>query len=223
MMRDTKMIDPNALQPVRMVSYTRPCIDGLETPQQLIAYCARVSNPENQFNHETADRLIKYLVRNKHWSPLEMVDVTFEIETPRDIGRQILRHASFRFQEFSQRYAEALGFAEPRECRMQDETNRQNSLPCVDEALSQWWRITQETHIAIARKSYEEALSLGIAKECARVILPEGLTMSRMYMKGSIRSWIHYLEVRQDPTTQKEHRAIALAIAGSIKTIWGNP
>lgn len=205
---------------VRMVSYTTPCVDGLETPQQLIAYCARVSNPENQFNHETADRLIKYLIRNKHWSPLEMVDVTMEIEIPRDIGRQILRHASFRFQEHSQRYAEALGFAAPRECRLQDTSNRQNSLPCLDAELGMWWHGIQDKHIRAAERHYNEAIKRGIAKECARVILPEGLTLSRMYMKGSIRSWIHYLEVRQDPSTQKEHRAIALAIAGAIKTIW---
>jgi thymidylate synthase (FAD) len=207
-------------QSIRMISHTTPCIDGLETPQQLIAYCARVSNPENQFNHETADRLIKYLIRNSHWSPLEMVDVTFEIETTRDIGRQILRHASFRFQEFSQRYAEALGFSAPRECRLQDTTNRQNSLPCVDEELMEWWLGVQAECIDSAEYAYNEAIKRGIAKECARVILPEGLTMSRLYMKGSIRSWIHYLAVRQDPTTQKEHREIALAIANAIQTIW---
>ena len=208
---------------IRMVSYTKPCIDGLETPQQLIAYCARVSNPENQNNHETADRLIKYLIRNAHWSPLEMVDVTFEIEIPRDIGRQILRHASFRFQEFSQRYAEALGFSDPRECRLQDTKNRQNSLPCLDEALTQEWFARQTHVIELAEETYQWALDNGIAKECARVVLPEGLTMSRMYMKGSIRSWIHYLQVRKDPSTQKEHRAIALAIATAIETIWSQP
>lgn len=219
-------IDPAALlEPfnVRMVSFTTPCVDDLETPQQLIAYCARVSNPANQNSHETADRLIKYLIRNAHWSPLEMVDVTLEIEIPRDIGRQILRHASFRFQEFSQRYAEALGFCLPREARLQDATNRQNSLPTLDTELTTWWHNTQLKHIAMAQVDYEEALARGIAKECARVILPEGLTMSRMYMKGSIRSWIHYLAVRQDPTTQKEHRALALAIADAIKTIWSHP
>lgn len=205
---------------VRMISHTTPCVDGLSTPQQLVAYCARVSNPENQFNNQTADRLIAYLIRNKHWSPLEMVDVTFEIEVPRDIGRQILRHRSFSFQEFSQRYAEALGFSEPRECRLQDTANRQNSLPCMDEVLAGWWWSTQTMHIQMAEAHYEEAIARGIAKECARVILPEGLTMSRMYMKGSLRSWIHYLEVREDATTQKEHRDIARAIAAAILTIW---
>lgn len=222
---NTPMLDPAVVknQSVRMVSYTKPCVDGMETPQQLIAYCARVSNQENQLNHETADRLIKYLIRNKHWSPLEMVDVTLEIQTPRDIGRQILRHASFRFQEHSQRYAEAVGFAEPREARLQDETNRQNSLPCLDADLTAAWEEMQLEVIEFCDARYRRALDLGLAKECARVVLPEGLTMSRMYMKGSIRSWIHYLQVRQDPTTQKEHRLIALAVADAIKTIWSQP
>ena len=220
------MIDPaDLMEPhaVRMVSYTKPCADDLETPLQLIAYCARVSNPANQGNHETADRLIKYLIRNAHWSPLEMVDITLEIEIPRDIGRQILRHKSFFFQEFSQRYAEALGFSKPSEARLQDEKNRQNSLPCLDAELTQWWHDIQMFHIEQADKDYRAAIKRGLAKEVARKILPEGLTMSRMYMKGSIRSWIHYLAVRQDPTTQKEHRALAMAIAEAVKTIWSTP
>lgn len=217
------VFDASALAPVRMVSYTTPCIDGLETPQHLVAYCARVSNPKNQNNHDTADRLIRYLIRNKHWSPLEMVDVTFEIEIPRDIGRQILRHRSFTFQEFSQRYAEMIGFGSPRECRLQDEANRQNSLPCLDEELNAWWAQEQQGVMNHCGSVYWEAIRRGIAKETARVILPEGLTMSRMYMKGSLRSWIHYLEVRKDPSTQKEHRDIALAIARSIETIWSAP
>jgi thymidylate synthase (FAD) len=205
---------------MRLVSVTAPLIEGLETPTDLIAFCARVSNPDNQMNNATAAKLLAYLRRNKHWSPLEMVDATFEIEAPRDISRQILRHRSFSFQEFSQRYAEALGFSTPRECRMQDEKNRQNSLPCVDEELSKWWFDQQVAVIQITSGIYREALDKGIAKECARVILPEGLTMSRMYMKGSIRSWIHYMEVRKDMTTQKEHRDIAFGIAEAITQIF---
>lgn len=211
----------------RLISYTQPCVDGMTLPQQLVAYCARVSNPKNQTNHATADRLIAYLIRNKHWSPLEMVDATVEIDTPRDIGRQILRHGSFKFQEFSQRYAEvgtegAPGFCAPREARMQDDKNRQNSLPCVDEELQREWEERQAAVIAFCRTQYEWALSRHIAKECARVVLPEGLTMSRMYMKGSLRSWIHYLEVRkEDEGTQQEHRDIATDIAKCIHTVWG--
>jgi thymidylate synthase (FAD) len=199
---------------------TAPLIEGIETPTDLIAFCARVSNPENQKNNATAGKLLSYLKRNKHWSPLEMVDATFEIEAPRDISRQLLRHRSFSFQEFSQRYAEALGFCPPRECRLQDEKNRQNSLPCVDEELTQWWYDQQVAVIQITSGIYHEALEKGIAKECARVILPEGLTMSRLYMKGSIRSWVHYLEVRKDMTTQKEHRDIAFGIAEAITQVF---
>lgn len=210
----------------RLISYTTPCVDDMTLPQQLVAYCARVSNPANQTNHATAEKLIKYLVKHKHWSPLEMVDATIEIVTPRDIGRQILRHRSFAFQEFSQRYAEVtdaaagLGFAPPRECRLQDEKNRQNSLPCLDAELTEWWIRQQEAIVKHAEEVYNAAIAKGIAKECARVILPEGLTLSRMYMKGSLRSWIHYLEVRKDMTTQSEHRDIACAIAKCIDTVW---
>jgi thymidylate synthase (FAD) len=205
----------------RLISYTQSCIPECETPIDLVAFCARVSNPENQNNKETAGRLLKYLIKHAHWSPLQMVDATVELEIPRDIGRQILRHQSFDFQEFSQRYAEALGFAEPRECRLQDTTNRQNSLPCLDQELSDWWYFTQKAVINASRSIYEEALKRGIAKEQARVVLPEGLTLSRMYMKGSLRSWVHYLQVRQDPTTQKEHREIAFAIADCISRVFG--
>lgn len=210
----------------RLISYTTPVVDGMTLPQQLVAYCARVSNPANQTNHATADKLIKYLIKNKHWSPLEMVDATLEIVVPRDIGRQILRHASFRFQEFSQRYAEVtdaaagLGFAAPRECRLQDEKNRQNSLPCLDADLTEWWVRQQEAIISHAEEVYDAAISRGIAKEVARVVLPEGLTLSRMYMKGSLRSWIHYIEVRKDESTQSEHRDIALAAARCIAQVW---
>lgn len=201
---------------VKLVSYTKPIIEAANTPDELIAYCARVSNPANQDNKATADKLIQYLIKHRHWSPLEMADATLEIETTRDIGRQILRHRSFSFQEFSQRYAEAQKFV-LREARLQDSKNRQNSLPCVDEELQVWWESAQRAVLDAAVTAYENALAKGIAKEQARAVLPEGLTMSRMYMKGSLRSWVHYLEVRTDESTQKEHRLIALAIAEAIR------
>jgi thymidylate synthase (FAD) len=179
--------------------------------EDLVAYMARVSNPENQDNKETAGKLVKYLVNNKHWSPLDMVDMCVEIETTRDIARQILRHRSFYFQEFSQRYAEVQGF-ERAECRMQDEKNRQNSLECENPDLDVWWQRAQQRVIDDAEFLYKQALSRNIAKEVARKILPEGLTMSRMYMKGTLRNWIHYIDVRCDPSTQKEHREVALLI-----------
>jgi thymidylate synthase (FAD) len=172
---------------------------------------ARVSNPENQDNKETAGKLVKYLVKNKHWSPLDMVDMCVEIETTRDIARQILRHRSFYFQEFSQRYAEVQSF-ELSDCRMQDGKNRQNSLETEDLALKYWWEGAQKRVLGDARFMYESALKKGIAKEVARKLLPEGLTMSKMYMKGTLRNWIHYLEVRCDPSTQKEHREVALLV-----------
>jgi thymidylate synthase (FAD) len=179
--------------------------------EDLVAYMARVSNPENQDNKATAGKLVKYLVKNKHWSPLDMVDMCLEIDTTRDIARQILRHRSFYFQEFSQRYAEVQGF-ELADCRLQDEKNRQNSLETDDLALKYWWEGAQNRVLDDARFMYESALKKGIAKEVARKLLPEGLTMSRMYMKGTLRNWIHYLEVRCDPATQKEHREVALLI-----------
>jgi thymidylate synthase (FAD) len=179
--------------------------------EDLVAYMARVSNSENQDNKETAGKLVKYLVKNKHWSPLDMVDMCVEIETTRDIARQILRHRSFYFQEFSQRYAEVQGF-ERAECRMQDEKNRQNSLECENPDLDVWWQRAQQRVIDDAEFLYKQALSRNIAKEVARKILPEGLTMSRMYMKGTLRNWIHYIDVRCDPSTQKEHREVALLI-----------
>lgn len=179
--------------------------------EDLVAYMARVSNPENQDNKETASKLVKYLVKNKHWSPLDMVDMCVEIETTRDIARQILRHRSFYFQEFSQRYAEVQGF-ERAECRMQDSKNRQNSLECENPDLDVWWQRAQQRVIEDADFLYKQALSRNIAKEVARKILPEGLTMSRMYMKGTLRNWIHYIDVRTDPSTQKEHRKVALLI-----------
>ena len=184
------------------------------TAEQLIAYCARVSNPANQDNPD-AEKLLKYLVKNKHWSPFEMVHVIMEIQTTRDIGRQILRHRSFSFQEFSQRYAAVAEMSEPREARLQDQKNRQNSIEInVDEnmddaILSDNWKEWQMQIKDYTNQAYDWAIKNGIAKEQARVVLPEGLTMSRMYMSGSLRSWIHYCELRMGNGTQKEHREIA--------------
>lgn len=176
--------------------------------ENLIAYMARVSNPNNQDNPETAPKLLKYLMDHKHWSPFEMVNVCMEIETTRDIGRQILRHRSFSFQEFSQRYAEATGYAES-EARLQDTKNRQNSLTIQDIVTAENWWYIQDKVRDTASAAYQEALKLGIAKEVARKLLPEGLTMSKMYMNGTLRSWIHYVDIRCDKATQKEHRDIA--------------
>lgn len=180
------------------------------TPQgeDLVAYMARVSNPETQGNVETAGKLIQYLMKNKHWSPLDMVDVCVEIETTRDIARQILRHRSFYFQEFSQRYAEAYEW-EICETRLQDSKNRQSSLDNHNESLAEWWNSAQATLLDQATRVYKVALNAGIAKEVARKVLPEGLTMSKMYMKGTLRNWLHYIDVRTDMATQKEHRIIA--------------
>ena len=178
------------------------------TAEQLIAYCARVSNPANQDNPDS-ERLLKYLVKHKHWSPFEMVHVIMEINTTRDIARQILRHRSFSFQEFSQRYAAVAEMSEPREARLQDQKNRQNSIETDDNATQEWWQEEQEWLISKVEEIYQQALNKGIAKEVARSVLPEGLTMSRMYMSGSLRSWIHYCELRMANGTQKEHRLIA--------------
>jgi len=210
---------------VQMVSFTVPCIDELPLDSNildLIAYCARVSNPSNQSNTDTSDKLINYLIKNKHWSPFEMADVTLEIKTTRDIARQILRHRSFSFQEFSQRYADPvkeLTF-EIREPRLQDIKNRQNSIDADNPVLEDAWANKQLAMIEMAKLTYQWAIKNGIAKEVARAVLPEGLTMSRMYMKGSIRSWIHYIEVRTDPSTQKEHREIAIACAKAIAEVF---
>ena len=178
--------------------------------EEKVAYCARVSNPENQHNNETAPKLLKYLMKNKHWSPFEMANVCMEIETTRDIARQILRHRSFSFQEFSQRYAVVNGFS-VRECRMQDTKNRQNSLNTDDLEMQNWWNATQMRVQKEAEFMYQAALNRGIAKEQARALLPEGMAVSRMYMNGTLRSWLHYIEVRTDPSTQKEHRDVAEA------------
>lgn len=186
---------------------------------ELLAHIARVSNPANQDNPDI-EGLIRYMRVNEHWSPFEMVSACIEIETTRDIGRQILRHRSFSFQEFSQRYADAtvLPTAEHRECRMQDTKNRQNSLQTDDEALSKWWRATQDGILDHSMTAYRMAIEKGIAKEQARAVLPEGLTTSRMYMTGTLRSWMHYTKVRTDRATQKEHRVIALGIAHILST-----
>ena len=177
--------------------------------EKLIGYMARVSNPANQDNHESAPKLIKYLIKNKHWSPMEMVNVCMEIETTRDIARQILRHRSFSFQEFSQRYAVSEGFIQNSQVRLQDEKNRQNSLYTDDLSLQYWWEGIQRRVTDEAKFLYSAALDKGIAKEVARKLLPEGLTMSRMYMNGTLRSWLHYIEIRCDNATQKEHRDVA--------------
>ena len=176
--------------------------------EEKVAYMARVSNPANQDNKATAPKLLRYLMNNKHWSPFEMVNVCMEIECTRDIARQIIRHRSFSFQEFSQRYGEAVDW-EYSEARLQDEKNRQNSLPTQDRELQRWWDEQQRSLVAQARGVYGAALNNGIAKEVARKILPEGLTMSRMYMNGTLRSWMHYVDIRCDAATQKEHREIA--------------
>ena len=213
---------------VSLVSYTQPAgilIDtDIKTPTDLVAYCARVSNPTNQMNAHTSEKLIKYLIKNRHWSPLEQVDVTMEIETTRDIARQMLRHRSFSFQEFSQRYADVSSFGEMfdfAEARLQDPKNRQNSVDVEDEELQVWWRTQQAEIVGHCTAVYRDALDRGIAKEVARKVLPEGLTKSRMYMKGSLRSWIHYLEVRGEGSgTQKEHMEVAKEIAKVITQLF---
>jgi len=177
--------------------------------EQKIAYMARVSNPANQDNLVSAPKLLKYLINNKHWSPFEMVNVCMEIETTRDIARQILRHRSFSFQEFSQRYAISEGFIQNSQVRLQDEKNRQNSLYTDDVSLQYWWEGIQRRLIDEAKFMYTAALDKGIAKEVARKLLPEGLTMSKMYMNGTLRSWLHYIDIRCDSATQKEHRDVA--------------
>ena len=195
---------------VRLIAFTQPIeLDGVQTGEELVACCARVSNPGNQANHETAPRLLNYLTRNHHWSPFEMAHAVMEINTTRDVARQILRHRSFSFQEFSQRYDEV--DAEPilREARLQDAKNRQASNETNDEELQDWWNEQQALAANVSRVAYQEALSRGIAKEVARSVLPEGLTPSRLYMAGTIRSWIHYIQLRAGNGTQKEHREIA--------------
>jgi thymidylate synthase (FAD) len=211
---------------VKLISYSQPPpssepISNSENQlQDLVAFCARVSNPANQHNIETNEKLIKYLIKNSHWSPLEMVSICLEIETTRDIARQILRHRSFSFQEFSQRYAVAdLGF-ECKEARIQDTKNRQNSIETDDADLANGWEHQQRVVSDAAEKAYHWALNNGIAKEQARSVLPEGMTVSRMYMNGTLRSWVHYIQLRSANGTQKEHREVAIACAEAIAPIF---
>ncbi len=196
---------------VKIVALTFPLIEGLTTAEEFIAYAARVSNPGNQINNETAPKLLRYLAKHSHWSPFEMVSICMEIKTTRDIGRQILRHRSFSFQEFSQRYAEVTDGFELREARLQDEKNRQNSIDTDDIKLQSQWEAAQQTVAGYASQAYQWALANGIAKEQARAVLPEGMTRSTMYMNGTLRSWIHYCDLRASHGTQKEHMEIAKA------------
>jgi thymidylate synthase (FAD) len=209
---------------VTLVSSSQPSAElqaqGIVNCQELVAYCARVSNPANQLNTETSEKLIRYLIKHRHWSPLEMVSSCLEIETTRDIARQILRHRSFSFQEFSQRYAVAdLGW-EKKEARLQDTKNRQNSTAVDDPTLAIEWERAQKRAIYAAEREYKWALDNGIAKEQARAVLPEGLTVSRLYMQGTLRSWLHYIELRSGPETQKEHREVAQACATALESIF---
>ena len=199
----------------KVIGVTKPVVEFIPDSEDIISFCARVSNPSNQTQFDTSEKLLKYCIRNSHWSVFETVSLTMEIECPRDIARQILRHRSFSFQEFSQRYAEATNFI-TRECRLQDIKNRQNSNDTDDTKLKQWWEDEQGFLLADIQKLYEEALSKGIAKEVARVILPEGLTMSKMYMNGTLRSWLHYIDLRKDNGTQKEHREVAIKCREAI-------
>ena len=211
---------------VKLISYSKPSREmydeGLIDAQELIAFCARVSNPSNQFNTETSEKLIRYLIKHKHWSPLEMVSACLEIDTTRDIARQILRHRSFSFQEFSQRYADPtkdLSFT-LREARLQDPKNRQNSVELGatlgDSILADEWKDKQLEIIAKVKEAYEWAIAKGIAKEQARAVLPEGLTVSRLYMNGTLRSWVHFIELRSGHGTQKEHMEVARECAKVI-------
>ena len=211
---------------VRLLSYSQPTDEfrdmGLQDAQELIAYCARVSNPANQLNTDTSEKLIRYLIRHQHWSPLEMVSACIEITTTRDIARQILRHRSFSFQEFSQRYADPtqdLGFV-LREARLQDTANRQNSIVIDDPELETWWHDQQQLLIEQVKYIYATAINRGIAKEQARAVLPEGLTESRLYMNGTLRSWIHFIELRSANGTQREHQDVAVACAKVIADIF---
>ena len=211
---------------VKLISYSQPTEEmknlGIDTAQELVAYCARVSNPSNQLNTETSEKLIKYLIKHQHWSPLEMASACMEITTTRDIARQILRHRSFSFQEFSQRYADPtkdLNFV-TREARLQDSTNRQNSVEVEDHLLQNDWYRAQQRVIYAAKREYEWAIENGIAKEQARAVLPEGLIESRLYMNGTLRSWIHFIELRSANGTQKEHQEVAKACAEAISKIF---
>lgn len=220
-----RVIDEGNKMNVKLVSYSTVAGDmpsTIDDVQDLVAYCARVSNPSNQANTETSEKLIKYLIKNQHWSPLEMVSACLEITTTRDIARQILRHRSFSFQEFSQRYADPtkdLNFV-IREARLQDEKNRQNSVETEDKMLQIEWERAQQRVIYAAKREYEWAIANGIAKEQARAVLPEGLIESRLYMNGTLRSWIHYIQLRSANGTQKEHTLIAKACAEVIAKVF---
>ena len=211
---------------VRLIGYTQPAenaIIGIEDVQDLVAYCARVSNPQNQINSETAPKLLDYLIKHKHWSPFEMCSATLEVETTRDIARQFLRHRSFSFQEFSQRYADIRSFNDSfvvREARLQDEKNRQNSVQTNDEKLQRTWEQQQRRVIEASKQAYNWAIENGIAKEQARSVLPEGNTVSRLYVNGTIRSWIHYIELRSANGTQLEHMELAKEIGRIISKIF---
>jgi len=211
---------------VKLISYSKPSREmyeeGLMDMQELVAFCARVSNPSNQMNMATADKLIRYLINNKHWSPLEMVSACLEVTTTRDIARQILRHRSFSFQEFSQRYADPtqdLDFV-IRDARLQDTKNRQNSIETSDAELQAWWNAKQQFIINYVKETYSEAINKGIAKEQARAILPEGNTVSRLYVNGTLRSWIHFIELRSGHGTQKEHMEVARECARVIAEVF---
>jgi len=207
---------------IELISYSQPESYFAENMTELVAFCARVSNPNNQSNKDTSEKLIRYLVKNQHWSPLEMVSMCLEIETTRDIARQILRHRSFSFQEFSQRYADPtkdLSFV-IREARLQDTKNRQNSVENKNLALAAWWEERQKRVIREAEEAYNWAIDQGIAKEQARAVLPEGLTVSRLYMNGTLRSWIHYIQLRSANGTQKEHQEIAQKCAEVIAKVF---
>lgn len=189
---------------VKVIGVTQPVVDFIPDSEGILSYAARVSSPNNQENFDTAGRLLAYCVKHKHYSVFETCSITMEIETPRDIARQILRHRSFSFQEFSQRYAQSTEFIN-RECRLQDTKNRQNSFDCFDEDTAHVWRAIQEELLTVVEKNYQHSLDIGIAKEVARVLLPEGLTMSKMYMNGTVRSWLHFIQVRDDEgVAQKE-------------------
>ena len=212
---------------VKLVSYSTPteefANEGIENLQDLIAFCARVSNPTAQINSETSAKLIKYLIKHAHWSPLEMANAVLEIDTTRDIAHQIVRHRSFAFQEFSQRYADPAEqgeIFEYSEARLQDTKNRQNSISTDDRDLQLWWDMQQKHVAEVAKTIYENAIEKGIAKEQARKVLPEGLTKTRLYMNGTIRSWVHYIELRSANGTQKEHMEIAHACAKAIAEIF---
>lgn len=216
---------------VTLISYSKPTLYGMDDDevdiQRLVAFCARVSNPGNQNNEKNTENLIRYLIKHKHWSPFEMVSACLEIETTRDIARQILRHRSFSFQEFSQRYADPTKELEfkTREARFQDEKNRQNSIDLDPEntehrCLNEKFRMEQVVLMRDAQKLYNWAIENGIAKEQARAVLPEGLTVSRLYMNGTLRSWIHYIELRSANGTQKEHIEIARACAVALSTVF---